>query len=291
MDSLSSKTKGQRFSITIPRPLLVKYLNRHLLKTLLTNSAGFETVNTGKIYNINCLNESLTVAYFVGGNGWVNINGDVYTIKSGDLLLLYGVEHWTCSAHTSLPVVVYYAELLGELIPAFLEEFKVDKHIRIIRSAQDLQLQFLFQELIHSLAYGLVYENLLEASALAMRILAIAIKKLQSSSETSKDVDKIARSIIYMSEHINEHLQICDLARLVNLSQPHFTVLFKVQTGCAPRDYLNLLRMHKACELLLSSDLSVKEVAAKVGYTDQFHFSRKFKKFYGISPVQYRKKV
>jgi AraC-like DNA-binding protein len=78
------------------------------------------------------------------------------------------------------------------------------------------------------------------------------------------------------------------LAALANLSQAHFSVLFKEQTGCSPRDYLHLLRIHRACQLLRDPALSVKEVATRLGYQDQFHFSRQFKAFQGMSPSEYR---
>ena len=66
------------------------------------------------------------------------------------------------------------------------------------------------------------------------------------------------------------------LAVLANLSPAHFTALFKEQTGCSPRDYLHLLRIHRACQLLRSTTLNVKEIATRLGYQDQFHFSPQY---------------
>jgi transcriptional regulator GlxA family with amidase domain len=98
----------------------------------------------------------------------------------------------------------------------------------------------------------------------------------------------VAQAIIYMSEHLDQPLRVAELAVLANLSPAHFTVLFKQQTGCSPRDYLHLLRIHRACQMLRGSTLPVKEVAARLGYQDQFHFSRQFKAFQGLSPTEYR---
>ena len=50
-----------------------------------------------------------------------------------------------------------------------------------------------------------------------------------------------------MSEHLDQP-RVSALAALANLSPAHFTVLFKEQTGCCPRDYLHLLRIHRACQ-------------------------------------------
>ena len=56
----------------------------------------------------------------------------------------------------------------------------------------------------------------------------------------------------------------------------------------APTQYLRKLRMERALELLETSLLSIKEIAAKVGYNDSSHFMREFKKSYGSTPSQYR---
>ena len=84
-------------------------------------------------------------------------------------------------------------------------------------------------------------------------------------------------------------LKVGALAAFCNLSAAHFTVVFKQETGCSPRDYLNLLRIHRACEWLQGTSLPMKEIAARLGYQDPFHFSRRFKEFQGVSPTEYRR--
>ena len=91
-----------------------------------------------------------------------------------------------------------------------------------------------------------------------------------------------------MSEHLDQPMRVSALAALANLSPAHFSALFKEQTGCSPRDYLHLLRIHRACQLLRTTTLNVKEIATRLGYQDQFHFSRQFKAFQGVSPSEYR---
>jgi AraC-like DNA-binding protein len=64
--------------------------------------------------------------------------------------------------------------------------------------------------------------------------------------------------------------------------------LFKEQTGYSPIDYFIRLRMHQACQLLDTSQLSVKRIAAALGYDDPLYFSRVFKGVNDISPTEYR---
>ena len=145
--------------------------------------------------------------------------------------------------------------------------------------------------MVTALEKGTSFPHLLHASHTLAHLLALMIEyRHERQRDTSDSVQKVAESIIYMSEHVDEPLRVSTLAALANLSPAHFAVRFREQTGCAPRDYLHLLRIHRACQLLRSSALNVKEIAARLGYQDPFHFSRQFKAFQGVSPSEYRGK-
>lgn len=101
-------------------------------------------------------------------------------------------------------------------------------------------------------------------------------------------VRKIEESIAYMLRHLDEPMQVATLAARANISPSHFFALFKRQIGCAPIDYFIRLRMQQACRLLDETGLSVKEVAATLGYDDPFYFSRIFKSVNEVAPSEYR---
>ena len=100
---------------------------------------------------------------------------------------------------------------------------------------------------------------------------------------------RIAQTVGYMRESLNQTVQVPKLARLANISPSHFFAVFKKQTGFAPLDYFIRLRMQRACELLDATALSVKEVAGALGYDDPFYFSRVFKSVNGVAPTDYRR--
>jgi len=104
----------------------------------------------------------------------------------------------------------------------------------------------------------------------------------------SEAVRKIEESIAYMLRHLDAPLQVATLAARANISPSHFFALFKRQIGCAPIDYFIRLRMQEACRLLDATRLSVKEVAAALGYDDPFYFSRIFKSVNQVAPSEYR---
>jgi AraC-like DNA-binding protein len=110
----------------------------------------------------------------------------------------------------------------------------------------------------------------------------------QAGSCESEAVRKIEQSIAYMLRHLDESLQVATLAARAHISPSHFFALFKRQIGCAPIDCFIRLRMQHACRLLDETELSVKEVAATLGYDDPFYFSRIFKSVNRVAPSEYR---
>lgn len=101
---------------------------------------------------------------------------------------------------------------------------------------------------------------------------------------------RIDTAIQIMHGEINRNLPIGDLAERVHLSRWHFIHLFKAETSLTPKQYLLYLKMKRAEELLNGSFLSVKEIAANIGFGDRSHFSREFKKFRGVTPSEVRER-
>jgi AraC-like DNA-binding protein len=162
----------------------------------------------------------------------------------------------------------------------------------VIALGDDLQIVLLFNEVLKSLQQGGEFPQLLLAAHALGQLLALAMQNGRKAGiGHGGGLQKVAQCITYMSEHLERPLKISEMAALASLSPAHFTALFKEQTGSAPRDYLHFLRMHQACQWLTGTTWSLKEIANRLGYQDQFHFSRKFKAFSGASPSAYRHKA
>jgi len=78
------------------------------------------------------------------------------------------------------------------------------------------------------------------------------------------------------------------MSALINLSPSRFSRVFKAQTGSSPMQYIKLLRLKRASELLQTTSVSVKEVMFEIGLSDASHFVRDFHRIYGATPGQYR---
>ena len=99
---------------------------------------------------------------------------------------------------------------------------------------------------------------------------------------------KMQLAIRYIQEHYNENISVNDLAEQYNMSPNYFSSVFKKEMGSSPVSYITQLRMKKSMELLERSDLSVVDIARKVGYDEGQYFFRVFKKYTGMTPLNYR---
>jgi AraC-like DNA-binding protein len=99
----------------------------------------------------------------------------------------------------------------------------------------------------------------------------------------------IRRARAYIEAHFGEDISLSSLAEEVSLSQYYFARAFQQETGLPPHSYLENVRIRKAREFLDQGQTLVS-AALSAGYSDQSHFTHRFKRFLGITPGQYLRK-
>lgn len=98
----------------------------------------------------------------------------------------------------------------------------------------------------------------------------------------------IQEAITYMEQNFQRDLTVEELADVCKLNRSYFSKVFKESMGCPPQEFLIRMRLSKATEFMKTSRASIGDIAAACGYPNQLHFSRAFKKRYGVSPRQWR---
>ena len=94
----------------------------------------------------------------------------------------------------------------------------------------------------------------------------------------------------WMISHISDPQVTADnFAMGLGYGRTNFFKKVKQLTGLTPNDYIRKIRLEKAAELLLTTNMTAAEVAYKVGFEDQYYFSKSFKRYFGQPPSQYRK--
>lgn len=119
---------------------------------------------------------------------------------------------------------------------------------------------------------------------------------LQGCIESARDqqlqstVEIMDQVVSYIQQNYREKINVTKIATLYNLERRRLAYLFEKHTGLSPNTYITEYRISKSKELLERAELSIAEVADRVGYDDCFYFSRVFKKQTGVAPTTYRRK-
>jgi AraC-like DNA-binding protein len=220
------------------------------------------------------------------GKAEFTIGNRGYPVSAGEILLLNSyVEHGTADQAVKGYSVTFTHFLLSELptghiIPA--NDTPVlnmkEHHLTMSRYLEDLS-----QEYEH-VSLG---SNEIAASLLNAVLLKIIRFKYDPKSDQASSISEKAKRFIEQNYHID--LSLNDLANHIFISPYHLSHTFKSEVGVSPIHYLIQYRIEVSKKLLQTSNLSVTEIAYRVGYPNSNYFNLIFKKFTGISPGKYRK--
>jgi len=215
-----------------------------------------------------------------GGNGNYSLDGQETELKRGQVVFVGGSAYYTGSQDISAPLIIipirfgFYDNKTGKQL-----EPQTASLYYTYNSLNADELEFLFREVIrlYNLNDELCISSLLHT--LLCRTLYESEKAIGHKIENS--LDKIHE---WIRTHPLDRSDIEKLSKRAGVSRKYFTTLFKRQYGLSPKSYQVLQRMNYAKYLLQESAMPIKEIAAQLGYTDQYIFSKQFKSISGHAP-------
>ena len=101
---------------------------------------------------------------------------------------------------------------------------------------------------------------------------------------------QLENAIEYVERNYPNNFKIADLANECHMSETHFRRVFQEKMNMTPVEYVNFVRVKKACELIDKTDISMEDVAEKVGFITPSTFNRNFRRIIGTSPYQWKKR-
>ncbi len=114
---------------------------------------------------------------------------------------------------------------------------------------------------------------------------------IEHEEATQKELTKtelLKKVLQYIDQHYKQKLTVLELASQVQMSEGHFNRFFKSLVRMTPMEYINTIRINKACTLLQKSDRKMLDIAMDVGIQNQSYFIRLFKKQKGCTPREYK---
>ncbi len=280
---------GQRI-VVLPRSVVERARKHALIDGLLPTDVGYFPRARGHLRERRDGVDQVIFIYCTKGAGWCEFAGHYHVIKAGELLVVPPQTPHVYGADESRPWSIHWFHAVGTLLGSFLNELGVTADQPVVRIGEDIQLLALFEELLDILEHGYTTLQLLYASQTLSHLLAVMIRDHRNGNAAQPSTQqKVNRTIEYMKQHLHQNLQLDALAGVANFSRSQYTALFKHQTGYAPIDYFTRLRMHRACQLLDTTELSVKAVAVQLGFEDPLYFSRVFRLVNEKTPTAYRR--
>ena len=233
--------------------------------------------------------DQAVLIYCVMGGGWCKSPAGELAVGPGELLVVPpGVPH-KYGADERRPWTIHWVHAKGRLLAPFLHELGAVSQPSVVFIGKDPQTVALFEEVLEIAERGYAFAQLLQAGQALSHLFAVLVRRARETHREADDTEqRVAQSIEYLKSHLQTNVDVRTLAKLAGLSPSHYSALFKNRTGYAPIDYLTRQRMHRACQLLDTTNHSVKSIAALVGYKDQLYFSRVFRAINDVSPSEYR---
>lgn len=103
--------------------------------------------------------------------------------------------------------------------------------------------------------------------------------------------DTVRNAMRYIQRNLSIRLKTEEIAKNLFISESTLRKLFKAETGMTLGDYIDELIFLKAKRMLVKKGISLKDISTRLGFCDQFYFSRRFKEKYGTTPSQYRREA
>lgn len=231
--------------------------------------------------------------------------GKSVPVQAGDLLVIHPGSTHTYDQFDQMEMIniiydarrLYLPILDGSRMPLFQILFPDDPE-KIHRSAEPvLHLAPDALETVAGMIRNMGMElkstrpgNNLYCLAVVLQIVVILCRLYSGTDQLKTMPFQIGEAVAYINTHYHQAVSIEQLARKACMSRRNFFLQFKKTAGCSPIQYLIRLRISRATELLLYSEMSVGDIAAQCGFSDSNYFCRIFRVQTGMSPRQFRLK-
>ncbi len=253
----------------------------------------------------------LEIAYVAGGHGWHVLGEQISRCQGGDLYLIdRGDAHmFLCENDAPLDIynLIFVPALLDDslqnrqnfasvlespLLRAFrLEDVGHSLSVRFAKKQQSIVMHIFSRMLEEYSGQSRGREEMLRLYAAELLTGIFRQTRIQESGRPIPQWKVAAFNGVfdYIQQHFAEPIALETLASLATFSPSYFSRLFKACTGIGVTEYIQQVRVHRACQLLRETSRSVPEISEEIGYGDANYFGKVFKRQIGVTPAAYRK--
>ena len=222
------------------------------------------------------------------GKGTFTIKNHTYHLKQGDCFIIEPDTLTYYEADTLDPWEYHWIGFNGNNVGNHLQLIGVDITTPILRVDDPHILSNTIEQML--LKSDSTISNQFFLQGLLYYFLGYLEKHNQTANLTlNTHNDYVIMAISFIETHFYLPIKATDIAQHVNLDRSYIANLFKQSTGTTIKQYLTNFRISRARELIILTDLTVSQIAESCGYSNPLTFSKKFKKYLGLPPTEFRK--
>lgn len=237
----------------------------------------------GRVYRQQTGRTLSCFVYVLAGSAKYHFNDRTFIAREGDLISIIQNDTYYLEALTE---TYHYIFINYRVVKEDLQKF----HNEIYRFKNQKVLRLAFERL-NTLWICKEFGYQLECKSVLYTIIQQVMRHECFGNTYNKNYNKIKEAVDYLSRHYTDKdFKITQMMEFTDLSAGHFRRLFKEAFSTSPGDYLNVLRVERAKDLLANKQLSISDVAEQSGYSSVYYFSKIFKIKAGETPSQYRSK-
>lgn len=233
--------------------------------------------------------DQYVLIYCVDGKGSYELFGKKHEVIANSYFILPAGQPHKYQADSITPWTIYWIHFKGALAEHYAKGATMPIAVDPELHSRINNRNKLFEELYETLNSDFSLESIKYATSLFHHYLgSLRYIKPYRIADPNSSNSIVAVATHFMNENIERHITLKDVANYVGYSPSRLSSVFKTTTGHSPLNYINLLKIKHACELLDTSTMKINQICHKVGISDQYYFSRLFSKIMGKSPRSYR---
>lgn len=226
--------------------------------------------------------ENYSLHYVLSGCGTLYMNGKEFPLSAGQSFLLFpyvSLSYRPESADFSYT----WIDIGGKHADVAFRRTAFAVAHPVSYEYVNMNLQQLFQNIIQA-------DEECQKMSCTYALLAHYIKNFPSHSPNFVQRSHIQEAISYIEGNIRLPINSQTIADYLGISRSHLYRLFTSEIGTTVNHYVQTVRIESACRLLSTTDLTVKDIATNIGFSNPMYFNQVFRKYMGMTPGEYRRR-
>lgn len=233
--------------------------------------------------------DEFQIVYIESGTGhFESAQTEACRVQSGSALLLFPGEWHHYRPETASGWRESWVGFRGADATRVMHQFFRPQHA-VLPTDRHGELSDLFDRLLHWAEQDVAGRDQIAASHIPLILAFLKAEEESHVAPDHSDASIVRRAKAAMLRQFNERTDLEALARALGCSYSRFRFAFKAQTGHAPREFENRIKLNRSRDLLLHNGMSVSETADELGFSSVYYFSRAFKRAFGQSPKDWVK--